>query len=76
MQEVLHTFLTETRAKRIEEERKTAVRQRFADLDEAIIAHCITLPRNAVMDCRPVALDLALKKELEPFANAPTADSR
>ena len=75
MQETLHTFLTETRAARLEEERKSAVRQRFAELDEAITAHCVTLPRNAIMDCRPVALDLALLKELEPIANAPAAEA-
>ncbi|PIL24846.1 hypothetical protein GSI_12732 [Ganoderma sinense ZZ0214-1] len=75
VQETLHTFLTETRATRLEEERKSAIRQRFADLDEAIIAHCVTLPRNAIVDCRPVALDLALQKELEPIANAPSAET-
>ena len=75
VQEALQGFLTETRATRLEEERKATVKQRFADLDEAIVAHCVTLPRNMSMDCRPVALDLALQEELEPIANAPTSET-
>ncbi|KAI1796802.1 hypothetical protein LXA43DRAFT_879509 [Ganoderma leucocontextum] len=75
VQEALHKFLNETREARLEKERTALIQQRFAELDEAIIAHCVTIPRNATMDCRPLALDLALQADLEPIANAPSSES-
>ncbi|KAI1790226.1 hypothetical protein LXA43DRAFT_891288 [Ganoderma leucocontextum] len=74
VQEALHTFLSETRETRLKEEREVVIKQRFAELDEAIIAHCVSIPRNATMDCRPLALDLALQADLEPVANAPSSE--
>lgn len=75
MQEALQTFLNETREARLEEERGALIRQRFVELDEAIIAHCITTPRNATMDCRPAALDFALHADIEHIANVPSSET-
>ncbi len=74
MQEALHTFLNETRDARLKKEREAVIKKRFAELDKAIIAHCVTIPRDATMDCHPLALDLALQADLEPIANAPSSE--
>ncbi|KAM5534525.1 hypothetical protein V8D89_011857 [Ganoderma adspersum] len=73
--EALHTFLNEARDQRLKGEREDVILERFAELEEAIVAHCVTIPRDATMECRPVALDLALQEELEPVANAPSSEA-
>ncbi|KAM5534511.1 hypothetical protein V8D89_011843 [Ganoderma adspersum] len=75
VQTALHTFLGETRSAWLKKERETVIRMRFAQLNQAIIAHCVTIPRDATTDCRPVAFDLALQAELEPIANAPSSEN-
>ena len=75
VQTALHTFLNDARSARLKKEREAVIRMRFAQLNQAIIAHCITIPRDATMDCRPVAFDLALQAELEPIANAPNSET-
>ncbi|PIL24836.1 hypothetical protein GSI_12722 [Ganoderma sinense ZZ0214-1] len=75
VQTALHTFLDETRSERLKKERSTLIKERFAELDKALLTHCVTIPRDMTMDCRPVALDLALQAELEPVANAPSSET-
>ncbi|EJF64361.1 hypothetical protein DICSQDRAFT_178812 [Dichomitus squalens LYAD-421 SS1] len=73
VQDALDDFLNDTRAQRLKEEKDRIVKERFAELDAAIVAYCVTLPRNATMNCRPLAFDLAPMKELERLANAPVS---
>ncbi|KAM5534510.1 hypothetical protein V8D89_011842 [Ganoderma adspersum] len=75
VQTALRKFLNEARDARLKKEREAVIKERFAELDKAIIAHCVITPRDATMDCRPVAFDLALQAELEPIANAPSSES-
>ncbi|PIL24835.1 hypothetical protein GSI_12721 [Ganoderma sinense ZZ0214-1] len=73
VQKTLRGFLTETRKARLQKEREDLIRHRFAELDAAIIAHCVTIPRDATMVCHPLALDFALSSDIEPLVNAPSS---
>ncbi|TBU45399.1 hypothetical protein BD309DRAFT_1079352 [Dichomitus squalens] len=75
VQDALDGFLNDTRAQRLKAEKEPIIKERFAELDAAIVAYCVTFPRNATMRCRPLAFDLAPMKELERLANAPVSEN-
>ena len=75
MQEALQKFLNDTREERLKKERDALIKKRFAELAVAITTHCVTIPRDAIMECHPVAFDLALKADLEPVANASSSEN-
>ena len=75
MQTALRKFLNEARDARLKKEREGIIEERFAELDKAIISQCVTIPRDATMDCRPAAFDLAPNAELESIVNAPNSET-
>ena len=75
MQTALRKFLNEARDARLKKEREAIIEERFAELDKAIISQCVTIPRDATMDCRPAAFDLAPNAELESIVNAPNSET-
>ncbi len=70
----LDSFLTDTRSRRLEKELRAALTARFELLEEAIQAHYVTLPRSALMDCRPRYIDFAFTPEVRAIAGAPTSE--
>ncbi len=48
---------------------------RATELEAAIIAHYVQLPRSFRMDCRPRAVDLAQEPEIRALGEAPTTDN-
>ncbi|EIW59894.1 uncharacterized protein TRAVEDRAFT_71786 [Trametes versicolor FP-101664 SS1] len=75
VQTVLDRFLSDTRAKRLDEELRTALRARFDMLEEVITAHYVTLPRTARMEFRPQYIDFALTPECRAIADVPTSET-
>ncbi|KAI0367578.1 hypothetical protein BV20DRAFT_970341 [Pilatotrama ljubarskyi] len=59
----LEKFLGQVREARLDSERRAALPLRCDALDKAITAHHVSLPRNALMDCRPRYIDFALMPE-------------
>lgn len=47
------------------------LRPRFLNLEQALLAHYVQLPRVASMDCRPEYVDLALMEECKAMADVP-----
>lgn len=47
------------------------LRPRFLNLEQALLAHYVQLPRVASMDCRPEYVDLALMEECKTMADVP-----
>ncbi|KAH9851951.1 hypothetical protein C2E23DRAFT_732003 [Lenzites betulinus] len=71
----LDTWLKDTRSKRLATELNHALRRRFRALGEALQTHCVKLPRNATMDCRPQCIDLALMPECRAIIDVPTSNN-
>ncbi|KAH9851976.1 hypothetical protein C2E23DRAFT_216349 [Lenzites betulinus] len=69
----LDKLLNNTRMRRRRAELCVVLHPRFADLEEALQAHYVTLPRNARMDCRPTYIDLALMPECRAIIDVPTS---
>ncbi|KAH9851974.1 hypothetical protein C2E23DRAFT_757784 [Lenzites betulinus] len=67
--------LNETREDRILAELCAVLRPRFAALEEALVAHYVTIPRNARMDCRPKYIDLALIPECRAIIDVPASET-
>lgn len=66
VQEVLKHFLESTRKRRLK-----LYRESFSNLEQAIISHCIQIPRNATMDCRPQFIDLAMDEDIRALIEYP-----
>ncbi len=71
----IDTFLVETRKERLEEELDDVMEIRVTELEEAIVAHYVQLPRSFRMECRPRAVDLAEEPEIRALGEASTADN-
>ncbi|KAH9851959.1 hypothetical protein C2E23DRAFT_215301 [Lenzites betulinus] len=69
----LDKLLNDTRMRRCRAEHCDVLHPRFADLEEALQAHYVTLPRNARMDCRPTYIDLALMPECRAIIDVPAS---
>ncbi|KAI0367560.1 hypothetical protein BV20DRAFT_949943 [Pilatotrama ljubarskyi] len=67
------SFLSDIRETRLEQERRAAFQLRCDALTEAITAHYVTLPRTAIMDCRPRYIDFALTPECRTIIDVPTS---
>ncbi len=68
----IDTFLVKTRAERLKDE---VMKIRETELEAAIVAHYVQLPRSFRMDCRPRAVDLAQEPEIRALGEAPTTDN-
>ncbi|KAI1790215.1 hypothetical protein LXA43DRAFT_514687 [Ganoderma leucocontextum] len=69
VQNILQDFLENTRRKRVQDRYKAS----SSCLEEAIIFHCIRLPRNATMDCRPCFIDLAMDDRIRVLIEHPVS---
>ncbi len=58
--------LNNTRVQRFQVERLRA-------LQDAVVAHYVTLPRNAVMDCRPNYIEFAIADKCRALVDAPVS---
>ncbi|KAI0794308.1 hypothetical protein C8Q74DRAFT_568972 [Fomes fomentarius] len=67
-------LLKEARKERLKGERKSTLRARFASLQEAVLAHYVSLPKTPLMDCRPAFLDFALSSAVRMLIQQPNAD--
>ncbi|KAI0793709.1 hypothetical protein C8Q74DRAFT_1215236 [Fomes fomentarius] len=47
--------------------------ERFYALQDAVVAHYVTLPRNATMDCRPKYIEFAVAGECRALVEAPVS---
>ncbi|KAI0794302.1 hypothetical protein C8Q74DRAFT_568686 [Fomes fomentarius] len=61
--------LQKFRKNRLDKERGDVLRPRFLNLEQAMLAHYVQLPRVASMDCRPEYVDLALMEECRAIAD-------
>lgn len=75
VQTELHPFLSDTRAKRLDKELRTALRARFDLLEEVITAHYVTLPRTARMEFRPQYIDFAFTPECRAIVDVATSET-
>ncbi|KAI0794313.1 hypothetical protein C8Q74DRAFT_1247931 [Fomes fomentarius] len=71
----IDTFLVKTRADRLKKELDEVMKIRATELEAAIVAHYVQLPRSFRMDCRPRAVDLAQEPEIRALGEAPTTDN-
>ncbi|KAI0794324.1 hypothetical protein C8Q74DRAFT_569919 [Fomes fomentarius] len=71
----IDTFLVETRTERLEKELDEVMKIRATELEAAIVAQYVQLPRSFIMDCRPRAVDLAQEPEIRALREAPTTDN-
>lgn len=71
----LDGFLKGIRENRLNHEYRKALNARFAALEEAIIAHHVTIPRTARMDCRPHYIDFALTPECRAILDVPMSET-
>ncbi|KAI0794311.1 hypothetical protein C8Q74DRAFT_1445734 [Fomes fomentarius] len=71
----IDTFLVKTRADRLKKELDEVMKIRATELEAAIVAHYVQLPRSFIMDCRPRAVDLAQEPEIRALGEAPPTDN-
>ncbi|KAI0641988.1 hypothetical protein C8Q79DRAFT_918678 [Trametes meyenii] len=69
----LDKFLHDARTRRLDVEMKAVLRPRMKDLEEAIIAHYLKIPRTPKMDCRPQAIDFAFLPECRALLELPAS---
>lgn len=69
---MLDTFLNGARNERLKGERKDIISGRFPELEEAMVAHCVTIPRDATKECRPSILP---STDLERIANVSSSET-
>ncbi|KAI0367573.1 hypothetical protein BV20DRAFT_1054689 [Pilatotrama ljubarskyi] len=70
----LRRLLYEARAKRLDAELRSVLRQRFDVIEELLQAHYVDIPRTPRMECRPTAIDFALIPECRALLEAPTSE--
>lgn len=71
----LDGFLKDIREDRLNFELRKTLAARFEALDEALVAHYVTLPRTARMDCRPQYIDLAFTPECRAIVDVPASQT-
>ncbi|KAH9857882.1 hypothetical protein C2E23DRAFT_718879 [Lenzites betulinus] len=67
--------LNTARSERLGTELRATLRARFKLLEEALLAHYVKLPRNALMDCRPKSIDLAFTPECRALVDVPSSET-
>ncbi|KAI0630483.1 hypothetical protein C8Q77DRAFT_1133312 [Trametes polyzona] len=72
---VLEPFLNDIRAERLDTELRATLRTRFAALEDAIVTHCVAIPREAHMDHRPQYIDLAFEPEIRAILDVPVSQN-
>ncbi|KAL1940708.1 hypothetical protein VTO73DRAFT_7749 [Trametes versicolor] len=70
---VLDEYMKHVQEKRLDWEYRTVLKERFEALEEALVAHYVTLPRTALMDFRPQNIDIALTPECRAIVDAPAS---
>ncbi|KAI0640754.1 hypothetical protein C8Q79DRAFT_1078974 [Trametes meyenii] len=68
----LNDFLKQTQKERLDKEIRDALRTRFEALENILVAHYVTLPRTADMDCRPWYIDIALLPPCRALLDKPS----
>ncbi|KAI0676100.1 hypothetical protein C8Q78DRAFT_963934, partial [Trametes maxima] len=68
----LDDFLKQTQKERLNREIRDALRARFQALENILVAHYVTLPRTADMDCRPWYIDIALLPPCRALLDKPS----
>lgn len=71
----LNELLNKTRGQRLDKEICDALRARFGMLEDALVAHYVTLPRNARMVCRPQCIDFAFMPECRAIIDVPATET-
>ncbi|KAI0718029.1 hypothetical protein C8T65DRAFT_827821 [Cerioporus squamosus] len=73
--EAMLDFMEQKRKQREGDEREKLLEARFEELDNAILAQYVRLPRKVHMEFCPQVIDLALMQEIKCIVNSPSSET-